>query len=141
MNTKHIHSVAAAAFAVLLGQGTAAQTSEPTSRASVKEATKEAAASGTLTPAGQGPGVQESDKGPRSTKTRAAQKSEVVMERNMGGLTPAGPGGAKPDHMNPVKPAVKNRADVKSETKAAAKSGTLQPAGEAAQPANEPPKK
>lgn len=141
MNTKHILAVTAAAFTVLLGQGAAAQSSEPASRASVKEATKEAARSGTLTPAGQGPVAQESGKGPRSTKTRAAQKSEVAMERDMGGLTPAGQGGVKPDHMNRVKPTVKSRASVKSETTAAAKAGTLQPAGEAPQPAAESPRK
>ena len=138
-HTKHL--LAAAAVTALLAQGATAQTTEPASRASVKEATQEAARTKSLTPAGEGQSVRGSDPGPRSTKTRAAGKSETRMERDMGGLTPAGQGGAKPDHMNPVRTVAKNRSAVKSETRAAEKAGTLQPAGEAPQPASESPKK
>ncbi|NUZ08502.1 hypothetical protein [Piscinibacter koreensis] len=63
------------------------------------------------------------------------------MERDMGGLTPAGVGGVKPDHMQPQTQAAKSRAGVKADTSNAAKSGTLQPAGETPQPSSQAPKK
>lgn len=136
--TKYVFGLAAAAAVALGTSGASAQSSAPVSRESVKAETK---ASGSLAPAGQGPGANESGNTGRSTKTRAQRKSEAVMERDMGGLTPAGVGGVKPDHMNPVTKPAKSRAAVKGETEDAAKARTLQPAGETPQPSSEAPKK
>lgn len=134
MNTLKSFVLTAAAAVALSASGAFAQSSAPVSRDSVKAGTK---ASGSLAPAGQGPGANESANTGRSNKTRAQRKGEVKMEREMGGLTPAGVGGVKPDHMNPVRTPAKNRADVKNE----AKTGLRQPAGEAPQPSGEAPKK
>ena len=142
MKTNHvIHMATAAAVAALIAPAAFGQASAPVSRASVKAETKAAEAAGTLTPAGEGPGTVRSGDTKRSTKTRAERKGETIMERNMGGLTPAGQGAAKPDHMNKVHAHPRNRAAVKSETTAAQRAGTLQPAGEAPQPSSDAPKK
>ena len=92
--TKYVFGLAAAATVALGTSGASAQSSDPVSRESVKAETK---ASGSLAPAGQGPGANESGNTGRSTKTRAQRKGETVMERDMGGLTPAGVGGVKPE--------------------------------------------
>lgn len=133
MNTKLSFGIATAAAALaLIAQGGLAQSSD-VSGTGAKAQTQRAQATRSFTPAGQGPGVREPQNTGRSTKTRAEEKSETLMERNMGGLTPAGQGGVKPDHMNPVIAQAKSRTAVKAETKAAARAGTLQPAGEAPQ--------
>lgn len=136
-----IQMAVAAAVAALSAPAVFAQASAPASRADVKAETKAAASAGKLTPAGEGPGTKGSGDTGRSTKTRADGKADTTMERNMGGLTPAGQGGAKPDHMNPARAQPKNRNTVKSETRAAQRAGTLQPAGEAPQPSSDAPKK
>ena len=69
-----------------------------------------------------------------SSPTRA----EVKAEAKTGGLAPAGEG---PVTKQPAKGSTVDRDTRKSDTKAAVKSGKTQPAGEAAQPSGEPPKK
>lgn len=141
MKSKHVfHLAAAAALAALTAPAAFAQAA-PVSRESVKAETKAAAAAGTLMPAGQGAGTKGSGDTGRSNKTRAERKSETIMERDMGGLTPAGQVSAKPDHMNKVHGHPKKRATVKGQTRAAARAGSLQPAGEAPQPSSDTQKK
>ena len=142
MKTNHvIRLAAAAAVAALIAPGVFAQASVPVSRAAVKSETKAAESAGTLTPAGEGPGSKGFGDTGDSSKTTAEQRANTTMERKMGGLTPAGEGGVNPDHMTKARAHSRNRAAVKSETKAAERAGTLQPAGEAPQPSSDSPKK
>lgn len=134
MMKKQVYGLAAAAMLAVFAQSALAQNTATGSGGTPT-------ASGSLAPAGQGPGAMASGNDGKSNRTRANRKAEVKMEREMGGLTPAGQGGVKPDHMNKVTPRVKSRADVKAETRAAERSGTLQPAGETPQPVGQPPRK
>lgn len=122
MKSSRICSLTGAALLAVFATATVAQTTRSVS----------------LAPAGQGLGVRENENTGLSTWTRAERKSKTLMDRSMGGLTAAGQFGIKPDHMNPAPPQAKNWADVKGETLAAARSRTLQPAGKAPQPTNQP---
>jgi hypothetical protein len=134
MNTKLFLGIAAAALA-LVAQGALAQSSDVSGASS--NAPRQ---SRSLAPAGQGPGFETQDTG-RSTKSREQRKQETLMESSMGGLTPAGQAGVKPDHMNPVIAQERSRAAVNAETNAAARAGVLQPAGESPEPSSPPAKK
>ncbi len=113
--------------------------------------------SGSLAPAGQGPGAMTSspEGAGMSTKSRASVKAETRRAQARGTLQPAGEapapiGGATSSGANADKSmtshksthrSTRHRAAVKRQTKAAEMNGTLQPAGEATQPSSEPPKK
>ena len=141
MKTKNVLTVVAAAAFAVFAQGAFAQASAP-SRGEVKAETKAAEKSGTLTPAGQGPGAMTSDKGGMSTKTRAERKGETKAARASGDLKPAGEASdMKTDKMEKNAKSTKTRAERKAETKAAIKAHQTTPAGEATQPAGEAPKK
>lgn len=107
MKTNNVLTVVAAAAFAVFAQSAFAQPSAPSSRAEVKAETKAAAKSGGLTPAGQGPGA---------------------MSSGASGVAPGSSAGMSNSSGMPSK----TRMERKDETKAAAKSGGLKPAGEAA---------
>ena len=105
--------------------------------------------SGSLAPAGEGPGAEASAavRHGRSTKSRAMVKAQTKSAETSGALQPAGeaplPSGSMLKEGGPMATpsSTKSRAVVKAQTKAAEKNGTLQPAGEATQPVAQTPKK
>ena len=133
MKTKLALSAIVAAIAVF-SQGAFAQASSPT-RAEVKAQAK----TGSLAPAGEGPGAMAS--APKGTdKTRMERKATTKADRASGSLKPAGDAADQKDGQ-PTPGSVTTRADRKARTKAEARTGSLQPAGEAPQPVGEAPKK
>jgi len=108
--------------------------------------------SGSMAPAGQGPGATTSspETSGMSTKSRATVKAQTRKAEASGQLQPAGEaatpiGGATMAPMNgeqtTTTPASHlHRASVKRQTRTAERNGTLQPAGEAPQPSSEKPK-
>ena len=109
--------------------------------------------SGSLAPAGQGPGVHTSspETSGMSTKSRATVKAQTRKAEASGQLQQAGEaatpiGGATTTPMTGEQStgatnSRPHRPTVKRQTQAAERSGTLQPAGEAPQPSSEMPKK
>ncbi len=106
--------------------------------------------SGSLAPAGEGPGTQGSAPSRTADKSRAAVKADTAAANRSGTLAPAGqatvPAGMITSNqdadrsMTPKTP-TKSRSAVKDATKADRAAGALQPAGEAPVPYTEPPKK
>jgi hypothetical protein len=134
MKTQLALSALVTAIAVF-SQGAFAQASSPT-RAEVKAQAR----TGSLAPAGEGPGAMSSAPAKTSDKTRAERKATTKMDRASGSLKPAGEAADAKDGQ-PAAGSTTTRADRKATTKAAAKAGTLQPAGEAAGPVGDAPKK
>jgi len=133
-------ALSALAAVAIFSQGAFAQSSAPVSRAEVKAEAK----TGSLAPAGQGPGAMAGSAATtgKSTKTRMERKEETKSAKASGSLKPAGDAAEmKDDKAEKMKGGMVNRADRKASTKAAVKSGTTQPAGEAPQPSGEAPKK
>jgi hypothetical protein len=135
MKTKLALSAVVAAIAVF-SQGAFAQASAPVTRAEVKAQAK----SGSLAPAGEGPGAMASQPSKASDKTRMERKDQTKADAKSGKLAPAGEG---PGAMGsqPSKASDKTRMERKDQTKADIKAGATQPAGEAANPIAVPPKK
>ena len=139
MKTKLAFSAVAVAIA-MLSQASFAQTATPAARADVKADAK----SGSLAPAGQGPGAMAGSAATtgKSAKTRVERKDDTKMAKDAGTLKPAGEAAElKDDKADKMKGTNTTRAERKATTKAAVSSGTTQPAGEAPQPAAEKPKK
>ncbi len=108
--------------------------------------------SGSLAPAGQGPGQAASTPytSGNSTESRASVKAKTRRAEAAGTLAPAGqaplPLSKAGTHTGSgsVMPPImseQSRASVKAQTRAAQESGDLRPAGEAAKPLSEMPKR
>ena len=106
--------------------------------------------SGSLAPAGEGPGTQGAAPSRATDQSRAAVKADTAAANRSGQLAPAGqatvPSGMitsnqDADRSMAPKGSSKSRNAVKDATKADRAAGALQPAGEAPQPYTEPPKK
>ena len=135
MKTKLALTAFAAAIAVF-SQGAFAQASSPT-RAAVKAEAK----TGSLAPAGQGPGASSPPSTGMSTKTRAERKGETQSARSTDALKPAGEAAEmKDDKADKMKGSNTTRAERKATTKEAVKTGQTQPAGEAPNPVAAPKK-
>ncbi|MDQ2927470.1 MAG: hypothetical protein ABI330_12495 [Caldimonas sp.] len=136
MKTKLALSAIVAAVAVF-SQGAFAQASSPT-RAEVKAQAR----TGSLAPAGEGPGAMVAAPPKTSDTTRAARKSSTRMARKAGTLKPAGDAGdMKTDDATRAKMTTTNRADRKAQTKAEVKAGTTQKPGDTAAAVGDAPKK
>ena len=111
--------------------------------------------SGSLAPAGEGPGNEASSPytSGQSNRSRASVKAQTKAAAAARDLTPAGPAEAPVGMPNMIsantdkgralapKRSDVSRASVKTQTQSARSAGSLQPAGEAAQPSNEAPRK
>lgn len=106
--------------------------------------------SGSIAPAGEGPGAETGAPNMGSTKSRSSVKAQTRSAEKAGMLAPAGesptPLGSvtgKIDLGNAMAHtgSVQSRRHVKAQTKAARSNDTLQLAGEAPQPSSEAPKK
>ena len=112
-----------------------------------QNSTEKPTRSGSLAPAGEGPGAMASAPTKGSDRSRASVKAQTKAAEATGGLTPAGQ--ATQPVAAPTREggalattgSTKSRSAVKAQTKAAERSGTLQPAGDTPNPVNEPPKK
>lgn len=138
MKTKLAVSAVAVAIA-MLSQASFAQSTAPVTRADVKADAK----SGSLAPAGQGPGAMAGSAATtgKSDKTRVERKDDTKMAKDAGTLKPAGEAADRDDKGEKVKGTNTTRADRKATTKAAVQSGETKPAGEAPLPLAVPPKK
>src|SRR4051794_14274479 len=92
MKIKNVLTVVAAACAVFAQAAMAQPASAPASRADVKADTRADQKSGTLVPAGQGPGAMTSGGtgSTSSTTTRAERKDTTKAARASGELKPTG---------------------------------------------------
>ena len=106
--------------------------------------------SGSLAPAGQGPGAEASAPTRASNRSRASVKAQTKAQSQSGDLVPAGqapaPYATLRRDTDSGKPTVgtdstRSRADVKAQTRSARATGSLQPAGEAPMPSTDAPKK